>query len=254
MITRSLPLQRIYAEIGKRVCRISSTLGKSSGFVLENNILVVPFHIIDIRILEQKEGNNSLVSILPVSVAHQDVPYTAVYVGPQNADVAHFYDLAFFKIETPTFPRCLLFCIRRKICNLAKKFILEATLFPTMFLTFHKGRVSSSYEKGSLSLFTIDATTVPGNSGGAVFVMRDNQIALAGISFEQVGCGSCFRRVQDQLRPLLEQATLQLGTVRLNVLLSEVVDTVFNNLSTGIGNVLHARHIFDDLMKQQLHP
>ncbi len=273
-----LSRKEIYQKIDDVLCKIQTSKGIATGFCIGENLIVVPFHVLG-HTHSTSETDSDLEEITvetPITCIYQGILYKADY-QTINTEAAMDYDFAIFKIEDPDFfPRE----------NLS---IFEGTIEPGEEVyfggfpltqntpTFHGGFVSSAFEQEKTSFFTIDGTIVSGNSGGPVFICHENELKLIGAISQQV---ADFNSESKRLIKILEQLKKQndenhsskdyIAILEYHKNCSQfknppeeihfnevdaicmALDLIKRNLSTGIGTVLHVKHLMDVIKGQEV--
>lgn len=241
-------LKAIFETIGKRVCQVSTIRGRCSGILLGGRTILVPFHAIGLKEEEKLPDNNIRYSIFPIEVAYQDTTYTAHWSSRQKLNNAYFYDICLFEIEDDDFrpPQNLKLYIDPP--SPGDKVYFAGYPLRQSNASFHKGVVSSVETSEDTSYFMIDGTVLPGNSGGAVFIYKGNELLLIGIIFaELANIDPSFIQEKQLVKERLTDSTLVMvmSGVKVNLVLTKVIDTVFDNLATGIGKVISTKHVQD---------
>ena len=113
---------------------------------------------------------------------------------------------------------------------------------------YHRGHISSLRETnvqteiGLMKVIDIDATVVKGNSGGPLIVKNnDNYFVIGIISSEVAVITKEFKNLQNFLKTQLtnpNSGSVFIAGVNPNAALLELINTIENNISTGIGTAI----------------
>lgn len=274
LMVQKISKKTIYQQIDSVLCRVRSSKGPATGFLIGHGLICVPFHLVERKIIRQIDDRRAEFQLSPIECIYQGVSYNA-YFHSIDLDTATNLDCAIFRIEDPDiFPAWDLELPVGEI-EPGEKVYFGGFPLTQEIPTFHSGTVSSVSNKAGLSTFTIDATVVPGNSGGPVFVLQGNRLKLAGIITSQIADFSHEDERTIALMKALKEwmdhnpetnvggitispvhgmrSTLTITTSRgqetVTVsdrgLLCQICELVQRNLSTGIGKVLHVRHLLE---------
>ena len=273
LIYQKIPRKEIYQKIDDVICRIITSKGKASGFLIGKDLVCVPFHVLELQEIEKIDDKRSRFQIKAIHCIYQGVQYEAQW-HTINLDTAINLDCAIFKIIDNDFSPSQSLPLFANDIEPGEKVYFGGFPLTQEHPTFHAGTVSSLSSKGEVSYFTIDGTVVPGNSGGPIFVVHENVLKLAGIVTYQIADFSA----EDQktiaiiraLRTLWQtqsknntigitlgphgfSTTIEIDTPhgRETITVNDrdticmAVDLIQRNLSTGIGKALHVRHLKD---------
>lgn len=286
LMVQKISKKTIYQQIDNVLCSVRSPKGLATGFLIGHGLICVPFHFVEYKLIEKIDDSKAKFKISNIECVYQGVSYNAQYHSI-DFDTAKNLDCAIFQIENPdTFPASDLELPMGEI-EPGEKVYFGGFPLTQEIPTFHSGTVSSVSNKAGLSTFTIDATVVPGNSGGPVFVLQGNRLKLAGIITSQIADFShedertiaLMKAVKDWMdhNPLKNVGKTTTNSVSKNSsyltidsghgtqsqftittskgqeivtisdrgMLCQIGELVQRNLSTGIGKVLHARHLLE---------
>lgn len=236
----------VFDQMRSKICLVNGKNGRTSGFFInKEGLLVTAFHCLSTTTLP-----NNQFSVNPdeLTVAYCGRNYSVGFPPGFNASRAKELDLCLLKIKCEESVATDYFELLPSFASIKEGMKTYFAGFPLTqtSITFHTGSISSIFEKNNAKHFTIDGTVVPGNSGGPVIIQNECNLYLAGVIFaEVVDIEPRFLQAQAHLKPLLDQATIQVGGVRFNQLLSQVIETMFSNMSTGIGKAIHSRHLYE---------
>lgn len=239
-------LKAIFEAIDKRVCQVSTIRGRCSGILLGGRTILVPFHAIGLKEEEKLPDGHIRYFIFPIEISYQGTTFTAAWSSRQKLDNAYFYDICLFEIEDDDFHALenLKFCVDSP--SSGDKVYFAGYPLRQSNASFHKGVVSSVETSEDASYFMIDGTVLPGNSGGPVFIRKGNELLLIGIIFaELANIDPSFIQEKQMVKERLAESPLVMSGVRVNLVLTKVIDTVFDNLATGIGKVISSKHVKD---------
>jgi hypothetical protein len=272
LLVQKISKKTIYQQIDNVLCRVRSSKGPATGFLIGQGLICVPFHLLELKEIGVVDERTKKYDVVPIECIYQGVSYIANYHS-LSLQTAFDLDCAIFRIEDPDlFPVTDLELPVGEI-EPGEKVYFGGFPLTQEIPTFHSGTVSSVSNKAGLSTFTIDATVVPGNSGGPVFVLQGNRLKLAGIITSQIADFSPEDERTIALMKALKEwmdnnpetnvggmtissvhgmrSTLTITTSRGQEtvtisdrgLLCQICELVQRNLSTGIGKVLHVRHL-----------
>lgn len=266
--------KEIYQMIEAVICKIETSKGAATGFILEKNVIAVPFHALDFKLIEQISESEAKVSVEPARIHYQGITYPGTWYLSE-LKTSQQTDIALFFIEDKDFnfmPGVEFF--NGKI-ELGDKVYYGGFPLTQEDPTIHSGLISSISEKNGMRTFTIDGTVVPGNSGGPVFILQDNRLQLVGVVTYQVAdfipedkkTINIMKELkkQSELNPITNsggvnldwrgtsvELTIPIGNGRFEKKWISTLDTIVlaldliqRNLSTGIGRAIHATHLVD---------
>lgn len=195
--------------------------------------------------MQDHEDGRATFKVHSIEIDYQDTTYTAESLI-SNLDRSHYYDAAVFHITDDDFEP-----LAPLKCDFSSPRLGEKVYFGGFPVTqeapsFHKARISTIEQTEDALTFHIDGTVLPGNSGGPVFAIRENQVRLIGMIFaEMANVDRGFIREKEVVKERLQLSTLQLSGVDIPKVICLVMDTVFDNLATGVGKVLGIKHVKD---------
>ncbi len=272
-VYQKMPRKEIYQKIDDIICRIVTSKGKATGFLIGKNLICVPFHVVELqKIREINEKTNEFQAKM-IHCIYQGVQYEAEW-HTANMQTAFDLDCAIFKIVDNDFSSVASLPIFTNDMEPGEKVYFGGFPLTQENPTFHAGIISSVSSKDEVSYFIIDGTVVPGNSGGPIFVVHENILKLAGIVTYQIADFSpedqktiaIMRalKTQRQITPANNTSGMSIGphgftspveihtpqgreTVMVNDrdTICMALDLIQRNLSTGIGKALHVRHLKD---------
>jgi phage gp36-like protein len=191
-----IPFDRkaIYREIGNIICQVFSTArGSGTGFLYRGNLVIVPGHLVK---YDWNKGDSPFTAqsapcqVEPLTIRYKGKDYQAIYQGPPQLEYVHFYDACIFEINDPFFkPEHQPLELFNQDLQVGEEVYFAGFPLTQEEPTFHCGVVSSTPQKkyGLPHFFTVDATVVPGNSGGPVFIVVDKvRLQLVGIISSQI--------------------------------------------------------------------
>jgi hypothetical protein len=226
------------------MCLIEGPNGKVSGFFInETGLLATTFHCLTKTQLQ--DGGFSINSD-ELRVIHNGQRYKVQFPPDFDFSKADFFDLCLLQVNfpEPTKTSCFDLLPPEIPINEGMKTYFAGFPLTQSVITCHKGLISSIFHANNTQYFTIDGTVVPGNSGGPVVIQHQGVLYLAGIIFaESADINPDFLLQKQQIISQLQNATVLSGGVFLNRILAQAVDTMFKNMSTGIGKAIHVRHI-----------
>lgn len=243
-----LDLPAIFEQIGKYVCQVSTLNGTCSGTLLSGADVVVPFHAIALSII-LSDGRKSY-RVHPVTVYCRGTTYTAYYAYPTNLNVAQHYDACVFRIADEDFEPILPPTTMLEAPIIGEEIYFAGYPLAQEVPSFHRGIVSSIHESdepdGTIC-FNIDASIMPGNSGGPVFLKRAEQLFLSGIIFAGLGqIDPQFAMEKKRIVKSLSSGGVRLsGGVDIGQTIAILINVIFDNFSTGIGKVLNLKHVVE---------
>ncbi len=273
LIYQKMPRKEIYQKIDDVICRIVTSKGKASGFLIGKDLVCVPLHVVELQEIEKIDDKRSRFQVKAIHCIYQGIRYEAQW-HTINLDTAINLDCAIFKISDNDFSSVPSLPLFTNDIEPGEKVYFGGFPLTQEHPTFHAGIVSSVPSKGEVSYFTIDGTVVPGNSGGPIFVVHENILKLAGIVTYQIADFSpedqktiaIMRtlKTQRQITPDNNTGGMSIGphgftspveihtpqgreTVMVNDrdTICMALDLIQRNLSTGIGKALHVRHLKD---------
>ena len=241
-----LNAKTILQAIGQRICQVSTIRGRCSGVFLGDRTVLVPFHAIGLKKEEDLPDGKSKFSIFPIEISYNETTYTAIWLPSQKLDNAYYYDISLFQITDEDFTPFENVRWWADLPSPGDKVYFAGFPLTQKSLSFHKAMVSSVEQTEEASYFMIDGTVLPGNSGGGVFICKDGEISLIGMIFaELANIDRDFVREKQLVKHRLADFQFQISDVKLNQVLIKMLDTVFNNLATGIGKVISIKHVRD---------
>ncbi|WP_316355608.1 S1 family peptidase [Candidatus Neptunichlamydia sp. REUL1] len=247
MNLEKLDLKTIFSEIGKNACCVYASDTKSSGILLGGRRVLVTLHSVAPICGEERRYHEF------VTIQHKDKAYLAKWSGDNDLKKAEYYDCCFFNVVDEKFPEITPIPTLSEDIDPGEEVYFAGYPLNQEDPSFHKGTVSSYTNREGLSYFHIDASILPGNSGGPVFIEKDKTLYLAGVIFaELASIDSAFIRERELISNRLSKATISVGGVDTNKVVLGIMNTVFDNLSTGIGKVVCIKHAFDVLKEGEL--
>lgn len=274
--------KEIYEGIDDFICQIKTSKGTATGFCIGRNLILVPFHVVELVIGEKISETQAKYEVKPIRCIYQGISYEADWYT-LNPNTALALDCAIFTINDVDFPQMPDIPLFTDEIKPGEKVYFGGFPLTQEEPTFHGGIVSSVSQKNGLSHFTIDGTVVPGNSGGPVFVLQDNSLKLAGIisyqiadfdpeSQKTIAILKALKAQRDSNPPTNSSAiTLTSAGLTYPIQITtnngpEIVyindrdavclalDLIQRNLSTGIGKALHSQHLIDLCDGKSLYP
>lgn len=261
-----LSTSQVFRKMASIMCLIESEKSKASGFFCSLNnegFIVTAFHVVP----EVSPGNYS---VKDVTMKTRGSGFKLAPPPVFNGNRAKELDICLLK---PT--QCIgeqTQDIRFDIFDLlpynqpvveGMKVYFSGYPLTLSNITFHKGTISSVFRKNGIDYFTIDGTVVPGNSGGPVVVQIDGKLYLAGVIFsEVVHLDPNFLYLENALAEL--KKTGGYGGVTQGIpfpdgkvrsindldLISMSLSVIKQNMSTGIGKAVHAKHLLELISTQ----
>ncbi len=244
---KKLDLRTIFAQIGERVCQVETLRGRCSGTLIEGNVVLVPFHSIALTKIKDLPDGRATFHIFPIKILCRDTSYTAKWRAAGNLDKSHYYDCCLFEIEDDDFTPTPPLPAHKEAPAPGDKVYYGGYPLTKDTPSFHKGTVSSvDAPEGGALCFDIDASVMPGNSGGPVFIQVDGVLKLTGLIFAELAAiDRGFVREREAIQERLSRGGMRVNGVDTNKTLSLLIDSVFDNLSTGIGKVMNIQHVED---------
>lgn len=252
--------KEIYERIDDFICQIKTPKGTATGFCIGKNLILVPFHVVELVILEKINATQAKYEVKPIRCIYQGISYEADWYT-LNPNTALALDCAIFTINDVDFPQMPDIPLFTDEIKPGEKVYFGGFPLTQEEPTFHGGVVSSVSLKNGLSHFTIDGTVVPGNSGSPVFVVQNNMLTLAGIISYQVADFDPESQKTIEILKELKMAkdgsgmnySIQIRTskgpetVKVNErdTICMALELIQRNLSTGIGKALHSQHLID---------
>lgn len=240
----------------QRVCKVTAHDLQSKGtgfFIDENGTLLTNFHVIS-KI--SQDGKIFVSKDITLEFNGRTAKGEVQNVTQENAGKLFNYDYCIIKLidfkDTVSF------------FNLGSYGMVEEGLavhfagFPLTLHNpaFHHGYVSSLRDApvrsriGLMKVIDIDATVVKGNSGGPLVIEKEGQFYVVGIiSSEVTYITDEFKRLQQFLEMQLtrpESGAVFIAGVNPNAALLEVINTLENNISTGIGTAISIDYVKQD--------
>ncbi|MCE5317884.1 MAG: serine protease [Parachlamydia sp.] len=241
----------IFQAIGPKVCLVESPLGKATGFFVSQTELVTAFHILPLT----EQGTQFTVCSDNVKVTHAGKQYHVTFSPGFNSTKGREIDLCVLTIDGKITPQNFFSFLPIPLQEGMNAYFAGFPLTQSV-ITFHKGSISSIYQKNNTQYFTIDGTVVPGNSGGPVVIQHQNQVYLAGIIFSEVAdMEPDFLFIENAFATMRQ--TGGVGGMAIGIkypdgkvrstspldILSIGLSVIKRNMSTGIGKALHIQHI-----------
>ncbi len=242
-----LDLKTIFSKIGENVCCVYAGDVKSSGILLGGKKVLVTLHSVA-PICGQERKYHEFINI-----QYGNGGYLAKWSDKNIPKKAEYYDCCVFDVIDDEFPSIPEVSTLSESIDPGEEVYFAGYPLTQEDPSFHKGTVSSYTNREGLSQFHIDASILPGNSGGPVFIVKDKALYLAGMIFaELASIDSDFVRKREDISSRLLQATISAGGVETNKVVLGIMNTVFDNLSTGIGKVLSIQNALDVTTEKEL--
>lgn len=245
-------LSNVFSAIEERVCQVHTLRGKCNGLLCGSNRVLVPFHALALKKIEQISETKDNYHIYSINVLCRGTYFNAQWASA-SLDVAVYYDCALFVITDNDF---IPFEEQFPICEDPPKpgDKLYYACYPLIQTTpsFHKARVSSVDEIENPVGFHLDCTVMPGSSGGPVFALTDKGLKLIGMIFAQISnIDSGFIREKESIKSRLIKGGIIISGVDIPKVINSIIDTVFDNLAVGIGKVIRITTILKMIKEQQ---
>lgn len=234
----------VFENISQRICRVLTGKQPSTGFVVEDNYILIASQVLGVSGQVHRRDVLS-----PVEIVYREVKYTAEYAlhlrldGRSEGRFQLVSNLCLCRIKDRDFPRLPSCRLLTGELKLGEEVYFGEYSATHGALSVHKGMVSSLDEtvrenRMGRVCFRIDGTSLPGSVGGPVFIEREGEQFLAGIMISDIE--EDFLKVQEKLAPIL---SLSVQNVTLEQVLSTVVTTMFDHFSKGSVNTIHAKHL-----------
>ena len=260
----TMPTHEVYNLMRPIICSINTSLGESSGFFLTNKVVLtvahnVPFNQLDFVQINYKEPNG-----MNYTIANK---IKSIDYNPENAKATDLFAFAIDNVRQvlPRLPNHV---------KLYEGMNVYFAGFPlgNDKITFHQGSISSLSNDQGIEEFTIDGTVVPGNSGGPVVAIHEDQLYLIGVITAEVSDFSPEDlktiQIMKQLKLIHDdkKSTVSTDSMVINSVMGlgvpiefetsegkqkemiydkQVMDLIFDliqkNLSTGIGRAVDIR-------------
>ena len=177
-----LTRKEIYNKISKTICQVETDHGKATGICVGENLIAVPYHVLSLDPVNMGDGKSGL-KARPIRCVYDGVVYPAVAVVANDISVQ--LDCAIYRITDADFPKLDGLPVFGGEIEAGEEVYFAGFPLTQTAPTFHSGSISS-VSNDDFSCFTIDATVVPGNSGGPVFISDKGVLKLAGVIFHQI--------------------------------------------------------------------
>ncbi len=250
-----LTRKEIYNKISKTICQVETDHGKATGICVGENLIAVPYHVLSLDPVNMGDGKSGL-KARPIRCVYDGVVYPAVAVVANDISVQ--LDCAIYRITDADFPKLDGLPVFGGEIEAGEEVYFAGFPLTQTAPTFHSGTISSVSDD-DFSCFTIDATVVPGNSGGPVFISDKGVLKLAGVIFHQIADFSPEDR--ETIMILEHLAENPSGAVinhdvsynteqgRKHVRVTDMeaivlaIGLIKRNLSTGIGRAFNAKYL-----------
>jgi len=261
---KKLSKVEIFREMKKSICSIEVGTTCSSGFFLNEKIVISTFHSAEGIVVEDDDGslkaNDVAIKIFFNGERCKGTPFKG-----SNSSEDHFFKKAFgFDLvsfnadsynEGSSFP-IIDFDLEEGMAVYFGGFPLSQKI-----ATFHKGMISSisGGTNGVPQHFTIDGTVVPGNSGGPVLVQKEGKLYLAGVIVSEIadldtgfkprnsilGLIGTSEKSDEQRKVIVQYDNGKEEEIDQDEALIKAVLEIQRNISTGIGKAIDARAILE---------
>ncbi len=261
----------IFDKMRPLMCSVISTVGESSGFFIDKDVVLTAAHNVPIR-------NGKFLPDL-LQIEHKETPTHPQQLPSTNEIHAKILDLYPMKTDCAIADELIPLLPDNVELKEGMKVYFAGYPLGQDTVTFHRGMISSISKIDNIREFTIDGTVVPGNSGGPVVVKYEGKPYLAGVITSEIADFSLEDQqaiaVMSALKNKYESLdkknlpSVQFGSITLDTrgvsekiailtpdgqkeievndraTIAQALELIQKNLSTGIGKAIDIRHYQD---------